>query len=61
MKAAHLARIPTDTFLTKQEFKVRFKKWTPWLRRRRLGGTNDARAKAGVTFAVPAAMWKTLK
>ena len=60
-RAAHLAQVPTDHFLTPKQNQVRFKKWTPALRSRILGGESDARAKAGVTFTVPAAIWSQIK
>lgn len=61
LRAAHLARIPTAGFLSRQEHRIRFSKWTPRLRLRMLGGIGDGRAKARVTFALPAAMWEGLK
>ena len=61
IKLAHLDKLPTDEFLTARQFQVRFKKLTPLLKSRILGGFEDQRAKAKVTFAVPAAIWNTLK
>ena len=59
--AAHLADLPTGHFLAVSERGSRFSKFTPGLKRRILGGKPDARAKAGVTYSVPAAIWATLK
>ena len=59
--AAHLADLPVDHKLTPAEFRSRFKKFTPWLKARILGGKGDLRAKAGVTYSVPAAIWSALK
>lgn len=59
--AAHLADIPVDHILTPAEFRSRFKRFTPWLKRRILGKQGDMRAKAGVTYSVPAAIWSSLK
>ena len=61
MRAAHLAYLPTDRFLTPQQHRTRFKTLTPALKKRILGGNEDERAKARVTFAVPSAMWNTMK
>ena len=61
MRRANLDRIPSDRFLSREEHRIRFSKWTPWLRLRMLAGIGDGRAKARVTFAVPAAMWEGLK
>ena len=60
-RAAHLAQIPTADFLTPKEHRVRFNQWTPALKKRILGGNPDERAKASVTFAVPAAIWSALR
>ena len=60
-RAAHLAQLPTGHFLTSRQHQVRFRPLTPRLRLRVLGGSDDQRAKAGVTFAVPAAIWNALK
>ena len=60
MLAHHLADIPTDHFLDGPRFGRLFR-LTQRLRTRVLGGTNDQRAKARVTLAVPAAMWEGLK
>ena len=59
--ASHLADIPVDHILTNAEFRSRFVRFTPWLKRRILGDQEDVRAKAGVTYSVPAAIWSTLK
>ena len=59
--AAHLADIPVNHILTHAEFRSRFKTFTPWLRKRILGGQKDMRAKAGVTYSVPAAIWSSVK
>ena len=60
--AAHLAQVNVDHALTKPEFGSRFKVFTPWLKKRILGGDGkDLRAKAGVTYSVPAAIWGPLK
>ena len=59
--AAHLADIPTDHKLAPAEFRSRFTKFTPWLKKRILGNQRDMRAKAGVTYSVPAAIWFSLK
>ena len=59
--AAHLADVPVDHKLTSAEFRSRFKRFTPWLKARILGGQGDLRAKAGVTYSVPAAIWSALK
>ncbi len=60
-RAAHLAAISVDGMLTTDGFKYRFKRLTPRLRRRALGGENDKRAKARVTYSIPAAIWSDLK
>ena len=60
--AAHLADLPIDEdVLRPAEFGVRFKRFTPWLKRRILGQQGDSRAKAGVTYSVPVAIWSSLK
>jgi len=59
--AAHLADIPVDHMLTPAQHGVRFSRFTPWLRSRILGHSDDMRAKAGVTYSVPAAIWASLK
>ena len=62
MRASHLADIKTDDFLSPKRHGILFKTFTPWLRKRVLGGgPEDQRAKAGVTFVVPAAMWNVMK
>ena len=59
--AAHLADISTDHMLTREAHRDLFAKFTPWLRRRILGDQQDMRAKAGVTYSLPVAMWRSLK
>ena len=59
--AAHLADIPMDHKLTSTEFGHRFRKLTPWLKKRILGHQGDLRAKAGVTYSVPVAIWSSMK
>ena len=59
--AAHLAALPVDHKLLKHpEFGIRFSKFTPALRKRILGGQGDLRARAAVTYSVPAAIWSSL-
>ena len=60
-RAAHLADVPTEHMLTSAEHGARFKVFTPRLKERILGGAADSRAKAGVTYSVPAAVWASLK
>lgn len=60
-RAAHLADLPTEHFLTPAEHRDRFKVFTPRLKERILEGEADSRAKAGVTYSVPAAVWASLK
>ena len=60
-RAAHLADISVDDILTKDGFRYRFKTLTPRLKRRALGGENDKRAKARVTYSIPAAIWSDQK
>ena len=59
--AAHLADIDVDHILTPAQFRDRFKRFTPWLKRRILGEQGDMRAKAGVTYSVPAVIWRSLR
>ncbi len=59
--ASHLADISIDRRLTPRQFRTLFKDLTPWLRKRILGHQNDMRAKAGVTYSLPVAIWSTLK
>ena len=59
--AAHLADLPTGHILAGPEHGSRFSKFTPGLKKRILGGKPDSRAKAGVTYSVPAAIWASLK
>ena len=59
--ASHLAEIPFFHILTNVAYRRRRKKYTPALKKRILGGQKDRRAKAGVTYSVPAAMWSALK
>ena len=61
MRAVHLAQLPTEHFLTRDQFRDRFKTWTPGWKARILGGARDYRAKARVTFTVPAAIWYAFK
>ena len=58
--AGYLAAIPAELFLGKRDFGRLFEKLTPALKLRILGGTSDDRAKASVTFSVPAAIWSGL-
>ena len=60
-QAAHLAQVPTKEFLSRNKFGPLFDIYTPWLKKRMLSGNEDKRAKASVTFAVPAALWNGLK
>ena len=60
-RAAHLAAIPIRNILSTDSFGSRFNKYTPALRRRILEGQNDRRAKARVTYSIPAAIWSSLK
>ena len=59
--ASHLADLPVDHILTNDEFRSRFVTFTPWLKKRILEEQEDMRAKASVTYSVPAAIWSTLK
>ena len=59
--AAHLADLPTEHMLTRNQHGVCFKVFTPRLKERILEGVADSRAKAGVTYSVPAAVWASLK
>ena len=59
--AAHLAQIPFGHKLTNSEFRSRFRKFTPALRKRILGNREDSRAKAGITYSLPAAIWSSLR
>lgn len=61
MRAVHLAQLLTDDFLTPDQHGVRFKKWTPGWKARILGGARDYRAKAKVTFTLPAAIWNAFR
>ncbi len=61
LRASHLAQIPTEHFLPPHKFGPLFNHYTPWLKRRILGDSDDQRAKAGVTFSVPSAIWHVLK
>ena len=61
MLASHLADIETGDFLSPKQHRILFKTLTPGLRNRILGGEPDERAKAGVTFVLPAAIWSALK
>ena len=59
--AAHLAAIPVNHILSSDAFGSRFNKYTPALRKRILEGQNDRRAKARVTYSIPAVIWSSLK
>jgi hypothetical protein len=60
-RAAHLAQVPTRNFLSIRWHKRLFETYTPLLKARILEGmTNDRRAKAAVTFTVPAVVWDQL-
>ena len=59
--AAHLADIPVEHVMNAAEFRSRFLKFTPWLKKRILGQQEDMRAKASVTYSLPAAIWSSLK
>ena len=59
--ASHLADIPTDHIMKSSTHGLLRSKLTPWLKRRILGYQNDMRAKAGVTYSLPVAIWSTLK
>ena len=59
--AAHLADIPTDDFLAPSWHGDLFRRFTPWLRKRILENREDMRAKAGITYSLPAAIWQSLK
>ena len=59
--AAHLADVRIDHVLAPAEVRVRFERFTPWLKKRILGKQGDSRAKAGVTYSVPAAIWSSLR
>ncbi len=60
-RAAHLADIPVRHILTAAQIGLRFSTYTPWLRKRILQGQEDMRAKAGVTYSIPAAIWSSVK
>ena len=59
--AAHLADLPVNHILTAAEHRARRQKFTPWLKKRILEQQVDMRAKAGVTYPVPVAIWSSLK
>ena len=59
--ASHLAQIPVGHILTTDQISVLSNKFTPALRNRILAGEEDMRAKAGVTYSIPAAIWKATK
>ena len=59
--AAHLADIPVDHIMTPKKHGALRKKFTPWLKKRVLGNRGDLRAKAGITYSIPAAMWESTK
>ena len=60
-RASFLAHIPIDQKLTPRRFRTLFGDLTPRLRLRILGNQNDMRAKAGVTYSLPVAIWDSLK
>ena len=57
MHAAHLDLLPTEHFLSRKRHGSLFKKFTPQLRTRILGGEDDRRATAQVSISVPKAIW----
>ena len=59
--ASHLADIPTHHMLTRGAHRSLFARFTPWLKKRILGHQEDMRAKAGVTYSLPAPIWQSLK
>lgn len=59
--ASHLADIPTHHMLTPKAHGSLFTRFTPWLRKRILSCQDDMRAKAGITFSLPAPIWRSLK
>ena len=59
--ASHLADIPVEHILTPEGITLRSNVYTPALRKRVLGGEEDERAKAAVTYSIPAAIWFQLK
>ena len=59
--AAHLADIDTHHVLSPAKHGSFRRKFTPWLRRRILEYKQDMRAKASVTYSLPAAIWSSLK
>ena len=59
--ASHLADLPVGHFMTSDQHRSRRVRFTPWLKKRILGEQGDLRAKAGITYSVPAAMWSSLK
>ena len=59
--AAHLADLPLGHIMTNAEHRSRRERFTPWLKKRILGEQGDSRAKASVTYSVPAAIWSSLK
>ena len=58
--ASHLAEISTRHFLSRAKHGLLFSKFTPWLKRRILDKKEDMRAKAGVTYSLPAAIWHSM-
>lgn len=60
LRASHLAQIPAQDFIGQRDFGKLFKQHTPALRLRILGGNEDQRAKAHVTFALPRAIWEQI-
>lgn len=59
--AAHLADISTEHILTPRQFRALFTELTPRLKKRILENKSDLRAKAGVTYSLPIAIWNSLK
>lgn len=59
--AAHLADIDVDDILTSVQFQAKSKIYTPLLKKRILGDVEDMRAKAKITYSIPAAIWESLK
>ena len=59
--AAHLADIDVSDILTPAEYGYNFDVRTPCLRNQILAGQDDLRAKAAVTYSLPAAIWSSLK
>jgi hypothetical protein len=61
IKSAHLDKIDYEGVVDPVWFGRLFEKYTPWLRKRILGGASeDRRAKASVTLTVPVAVWNAM-